>query len=241
MIKALLPRPARDRLRRVFESPRLRRRIRPARWGNLRRLRPFSTRYGFDRGTPVDRYYLDSFFRDQGATIRGHVLEVRDPGFSGRFGREITALDIVDIDPANDDASIIVDLVDHESLPAATFDCVVAPQTLQLVTDVDAAVANIWQSLRPGGSLLVTIHTLSKRYHHLPELDRWRMMPNGLAEVLRRACPGAEVDVVGLGNLLAAVAFLEGVASEELTPAELDAHDPEFPVLACGRARRSAE
>ena len=30
-------------------------------WGNLRRLRPFSVYYGFDRGTPVDRYYLDRF------------------------------------------------------------------------------------------------------------------------------------------------------------------------------------
>src|SRR5262245_50153649 len=33
------------------------------RWGNLRRVRPFSASYGFDRGTPIDRYYLDTFLR----------------------------------------------------------------------------------------------------------------------------------------------------------------------------------
>jgi hypothetical protein len=37
---------------------------RSVRWGNLRRLRPFSDRYGYDRGTPIERYYIDRDNRD---------------------------------------------------------------------------------------------------------------------------------------------------------------------------------
>lgn len=234
----VMPQPIRARIRGVLRSPRLRRRLSPVHWGNLRRLRPFSSRYGFDRGTPVDRYYLDTFFRNYSSDISGHVLEVRDPDFSGRFGHHITELDLVDIDPANDDATIIADLSDHGALPAERFDCVIIPQTLQFVGDLGAAVSNAWESLTSGGILLVTIPTISKREHHLPDADRWRMTPAGLAHVLRRSCSGAEIEVRGLGNVLSAVAFLEGVAAEELTASELDAHDPEFPVIACASARR---
>src|SRR5262245_4950106 len=31
-------------------------------WGNPRRTTPFSSQFGFERGTPVDRYYLHRFF-----------------------------------------------------------------------------------------------------------------------------------------------------------------------------------
>lgn len=217
----------------------MRRRIRPVRWGNLRRLRPLSSRFGFDRGTPVDRYYLDSFFRDHSSDISGCVLEVRDPDFSGRFGHDITKLDLVDIDPSNDGASIIADLGDRGALPTERYDCIVIPQTLQFVHDVDAALSNAFQSLALGGVLLVTMPAISKREHHLPDVDRWRVMPTGLAKLLRRSCPDAEINVRGFGNLLSAVAFLEGIASEELSVAELEAHDPEYPILTCGSVRRS--
>ena len=60
------------------------------RWGNLRRVRPFSASYGFDRGTPVDRYYLDAFLQSHWTLITGRVLEVlsTSPGlqfYSGNF------------------------------------------------------------------------------------------------------------------------------------------------------------
>ena len=41
------------------------------RWGNLRRVQPFSKAYGSDRGTPVDRYYLDRFLDANRSAITG--------------------------------------------------------------------------------------------------------------------------------------------------------------------------
>ena len=37
---------------------------RSVRWGDLRRPRPFSDRYGYDRGTPIEHYYIDRDNRD---------------------------------------------------------------------------------------------------------------------------------------------------------------------------------
>jgi len=44
---------------------------RSVRWGDLRRPRPFSDRYGYDRGTPIERYYIGRDNRD---------ADLHDPG-----------------------------------------------------------------------------------------------------------------------------------------------------------------
>jgi len=44
------------------------------------------------------------------------------------------------------------------------------------------------------------------------------------------------VKVTAHGNVLAATAFLQGLALEELRPADLDFNDPSYPVIVTGRA-----
>ena len=56
------------------------------RWGNLRRVTPFSKDFGVDRGTPVDRYYLAKFLEMHRALITGDVLEIQMPGYAMRYG-----------------------------------------------------------------------------------------------------------------------------------------------------------
>jgi hypothetical protein len=46
----------------------------------------------------------------------------------------------------------------------------------------------------------------------------------------------ANVRVEAYGNVLAATAFLQGLAAEELTRQELDYHDPNYEVLVTVRA-----
>jgi hypothetical protein len=49
------------------------------------------------------------------------------------------------------------------------------------------------------------------------------------------------VAVRSYGNVLAAIAFLSGMASEELAAHELRAHDPLFPVIVAVRAAKGAD
>jgi SAM-dependent methyltransferase len=150
----------------------------------------------------------------------------------------IERLDILDIDPENQQATIVADLDDAESLPNNAFDCVICTQTLQYVRDIDTALANLWQSLAPGGVLLLSVPAIAKRDPSAALVDRWRLMPGGLATLVERVCPRAEHEIVGAGNVLVALAVLLGVATEELTPEELGADHGDFPVLSLARIRK---
>ena len=239
-VRRLLPLAARARLRRLM---RLRRLVLRPRWGNLRRRRPFSDQFGNDRGTPVDRVYIDRFLADHAADVRGQALEVGDAGYTRRHGGSaVTSSDVLDINPGNGAATIVADLGQPGSLPDARFDCFLLIQTLQYVADVPAALGNAWRSLRPGGVLLVCVPGISRLDPDPgPDHDLHRFTPAGLAASLRATLPEAgQPRVVGYGNLLAAVAFLYGIAAEELRPEELAAYDPHYPVLAAARVGKPA-
>jgi hypothetical protein len=82
---------------------------RSVRRGNLRRLRPFSNRYGYDRRTPVERYCIEPFLDEHAGRIHGDVLEVKGANYSRRFGHEVRC-HVVDIDPENTEADLHADL-----------------------------------------------------------------------------------------------------------------------------------
>jgi SAM-dependent methyltransferase len=207
----------------------------PIAWGDLRRIRPFSEGYGFDRGTPVDRVYIEAFLAEHRDAIRGDVLEVHDSAYTEMFGTDVTP-HVLDIDPANPQVGIVADLSDPWSLPAERFDCFILTQTLQYVSDIGAALENAWGLLRSGGTLLCSVPTMSRVDPRAGETDRWRFTPAGLGTLLS-AC-GGEIEVQGFGNLPTQVAFLMGLAAEELEPEELTVYDPDFPLLACARVTK---
>jgi SAM-dependent methyltransferase len=215
----------------------LRRLLRRPLWGNLRRSEPFSGTFGFDRGTPIDRFYMHGFLDEHRAAIHGVVGEIAEARYVRQFGDDrLTRIEIIDIDPRNPHATLVADLAESSSLPAATFDTLVVLQTLQYTSSAAAAVGNCVQALRPGGSLLLAMPGLTAHDDRIPlEEDRWRFLPAGVDELLRAAAPVARRTVVGYGNLVAALAFLHGISAEELRPSELHRYDERYPVVTCAR------
>jgi SAM-dependent methyltransferase len=206
------------------------------RWGNLRRTRPFSTAYGFERGTPIDRYYLHRFLDAHRALIAGDVLEVQSSTYTRRFGRDLTRTDTFDIVPAHA-PTYLGDFADSDGvIPSDAYDCVLLPNTLQHFRRLDACLRHALRVVRPGGAILASAAGF------LPLTgdagDYWRLSPDGWREMLASAWPRAEVSVEGHGNCLAAVSAQLGLALEELSDAELDAHDPRYPVLTTILCRR---
>lgn len=208
------------------------------RFGSLRRLTPIAGNWGLDRGQPVDRYFIERFIERHRQRIRGRVLEVQRPDYTLAYGTGVEHYDVLDIDAANPEATLIADLRVVGSLPAGRYDCVIVTQTLQFVDNLHTAVSNLWRSLAPGGTLLVTMPTVSKLEATLADVECWRVTPHGLDQVLRRACPGGEIDVEGYGNILVSTSFLYGLVTEDLRRHELDHYDPIFPTGACGRATK---
>jgi SAM-dependent methyltransferase len=211
------------------------------RFGDLRRLRPVSERFGFDRGKPIDRYYIEDFLSRHRGDIRGHVLEVGDPSYTRRFGAGVTRSEVVDPDESNPHATIVADLGQADEIESETFDCVICTQVLLLIFDVRAAITTLERILRPGGVLLATVPGITKVSRGEAELwgDYWRFTAQSVRRLFEEVFPPGAVQVEARGNVLAAVAFLHGLAAEELSRRELDAHDPDFEVTVAVRAAKA--
>lgn len=206
------------------------------RWGNLRRTEPFSSYFGFDRGTPIDRYYLHRFLGANRELITGEVLEIQMSSYTARYGTGVRVAHSVDIDPVHR-PTYVCDLARSEGVvPTGRYDCVLLPGTLTLLRDIEGCLRQALRAVRPGGTLLASACCLVPLDPNAP--DYWRHTAAGWAELCGRLWSGCDVRVESHGNCLAAAAAMLGLACEELTPAELDVADPRYPVLVTVRCRK---
>jgi SAM-dependent methyltransferase len=209
------------------------------RFGDLRRTRPLATDFGYDRGGPVDRYYIESFLQQHDADVRGRVLEVGDDSYTRRFGGDrVERADVLHVDDV-EGAAYTGDISDGSFLPDDTFDCIILTQTLHLVYDFAAALCTIRRILAPGGVLLLTVPGISNMdsgewgstwYYSFTHLSLRRMAQESL--------DGFDAEVTSYGNVLAAVGFLHGMSSREFTQAELDDHQLEYSLIHALRAKK---
>lgn len=196
------------------------------------------SRSGFDRGTPVDRYYIERFLAAHAEDIRGRVLEVGEDLYSGKFGKgRIDRQDTLHIDSSNAAATIVGDLGQPGLLPPRSFDCIILTQTLQYVFDLPAALKQIRSSLRPGGVLLVTVPAIAPiTPDDWQNSFYWRFTEASLKRLLMEVFDPAKVETSPLGNFYAAIAFLRGAAVQELEERQLQAVMPEFAIVVAARA-----
>jgi SAM-dependent methyltransferase len=209
----------------------------PAWLGTLRRTSPLSAHWGFERGTPIDRYYIEQFLSTYRNDIKGHVLEVKDSAYADEFGTAVEKVDVLDVDTENPQATIIADLAAADTVASDQFDCVILTQTLQLIYDSRAAVQHAHRMLRPGGVLLVSVPVVSRlatRYGL--EGDFWRFTSASCNKLFGDVFGADHVTVQSYGNVLTGIGFLAGMAREELSIRELETHDAYFPLLITVRA-----
>ena len=200
---------------------------RPA-WGNLRRVTPISATYGFDRGTPIDRYYVDRFFTAHRDLIKGRLLEIQTRDHIRRYGTEVVAADTLDISPAFHPTHCC-DLAQAGQVPTGRYDCFLLPNTLCFLRDLDAALGEARRIVRPGGAILATVPGFVPL---TPDAaDYWHASADGWRVVAARVWPDCKTTIETHGNCLAAAAAMYGIAVDELTARELDVNDPRYPVI----------
>ena len=231
--RRFVPAGARRRLRPVRRAYVDWRRSRPPKLGDLRRLTPVDPNWGFERGTPIDRVYVERFVGSHSRDIRGRVLEIAAPDYTTKFGTAVERVDILMATEGNPQATIVGDLANAPHIADATFDCAIVTQTLQFVYDVRAALATLHRILVPGGVLIATVPGLTKiSPPEDAEFGEWWHYTGRSTRRLAGEAFGAEnVEVTTYGNVLSAAGFLYGLASSDLDAEELDAHDPLYEVV----------
>jgi hypothetical protein len=199
-------------------------------------LEPVSREFGFERGKPVDRWYIERFLNEHRADIRGAVLEVAESTYTQWYGDgQVTQSDVLHRQ-GNDKSTIVGDLTTGEGLPRQAYDCFICTQTLPFIYDVHAAVQGMANVLKPGGVVLATVPGMSQvsRDDKRDWGDWWRFTSQGTQRLFEEAFD--EVGVQAHGNVLSAAAFLYAYAAEELTEAELAHRDPDYELLITVRA-----
>lgn len=201
-------------------------------WYNLRNLKPISRLFGFDRGTPIDRVYIEDFLYKNKQYIKGVIGEIGDDTYAKKFGSNITKIEVLHYTPDNPKATIIGDLTDYKTLKENILDCFILTQTLNFIYDFKPAIAGIHYMLRKGGVALVTVAGISQisRYDMDRWGDYWRFTDLSIKKAFGEVFGPENVEVETYGNVLTATAFLHGISAEELTKEELFHKDKDYQV-----------
>lgn len=206
-------------------------------------LQPITDDWGFSRGQPVDRYYVEAFLGRHAYDIRGKVLEVGDNGYTSRYGgARVVKSDVLDLAKYNETVTYVADLTDAPNVPTNTFDCVILTQVLELIQDVSKAIQTVCRVLKPGGVALITVPGISQISSLPQEAATWSW--SFYPQTLRRLLTTVDFDsrkllVDGHGNLKTAVSFLAGLAQDDLEPEDFEMHDFRYPLIVTARAVRN--
>ncbi|WP_372756557.1 glycosyltransferase [Mariniflexile sp.] len=208
--------------------------------GDLNRTTPFSTEFGYDRGGPIDRYYIENFLNQNSSLVKGQVLEIGDNEYTLKYGGDkLTQSDILHVDDTNKEATYIGDLSDVPHLPSNTFDCIILTQTLHLIYDYKSAIETCYRVLKKGGVLLLTVPGIS----HIAQ-DQWRkywlwsFTDASMEKIMLEHFPKDNVSIQTYGNVLVASAFLYGMGLPEIKKEQMDYHDPHYQVIISVRAKK---
>lgn len=208
---------------------------------DVRSISPVSRVFGFDRGKPIDRHYIEKFLLGHAPLIKGAVLEVGGLDYTRMFAS--TALGgarILDFRGAPDGMTVVADLANPDECPAEIADCFICTHTFNFIFDVNAAARSAWKLLKPGGTLLATVAAITQisRYDSERWGDYWRFTPDSVQRIFQPVF-GNDLEIESFGNLAAAVALLRGEAAEDLPALSLlDGTDPDYPVVIALVARK---
>lgn len=193
-------------------------------------IKPISTKYGFDRGQPIDRVYIEKFLRNKQERIKGVCLEVVDGTYTKKFGgTKVTKSDVIDIFKSQK-ANIHGDLRNlHGVIPDNTYDTIILTQTLNVIDDYESAIRECKRILKPKGILLATLPTISPAWNL--KINLWRFSLQSAKYVFKKYFESNKLEIISFGNRLSAESFWLGMSAEDLTIEELLKEEQVTPLI----------
>lgn len=202
---------------------------------SLLKNKPVSSKFGFDRGTPIDRYYIERFLNDHRQYVSGNILKIGGVKYSKKFsyGNNNKFYCLThDTPPHSKDISFIKgDLTKEESLPEGLIDCFICTQTFNFIYDVRTAIRGAYKLLKEGGVLCATVSGLSQisRYDMDRWGDYWRFTDLSIRKLVGEVFLKNNIQVFVYGNAMSATALVQGLAVEDIQDKSLlEKCDPDY-------------
>ena len=193
-------------------------------------LKPISNIFGFERGLPIDRYYIEKFLFENSHYIKGTVLEVAERKYTLKYGTDVKESICMHVSDSNGGNNIIANLETGKGIIADFADCFILTQTLSFIFDIKEAVRNVVRFLKRGGVALVTVSGITQISRY--DMDRWGHYWNFTTASLKglfEECDDVEtVEVRSYGNVKSAVSGLYGLAVEDMIEQELTYNDDDY-------------
>lgn len=207
----------------------------------LERSTPFSSKFGLDRGSAIDRYFMDLFLWSNKSLIRGAVLEVGDDQYTQKYGSEVSRCVVLNGAGRLSSEIYTGDLSNLKSMAsiAGQFDCVIATNVLNFIFDFETAVKGLATLVKPNSAaVLVTVAGVSQisRFDYDRWGDYWRFNDMSIKRVFEKYFDC--VEVAPYGNAPLAAAFIMGLAQEEIPGRLFEINDPDYQILIAVKASR---
>lgn len=217
-------------------------RLRKVNLAELIRTTPISRKFGVDLGTPIDRYYIESFIGENQAMIRGEILEIEDDHYSQKYGVDVVSIDVLNV-VNTPKCTIVGDLASGEGIPTDQYDCIICTQTIQVIFDLNNTLLHLMNALIPGGKLLVSASGISQisRFDYDRWGEYWRFTELSLEKISMQCSLCSKVQVKSYGNVASAKAFLDGVPLELMNEKVLNFHDNDYQLSVCAVLTRKAD
>jgi len=201
-------------------------------FGDLRRMKPMSHDFGYVRGGPVDRYYIEKFLLNSSSDIKGTVLEVGDNKYTNDYGKQsVIKSDILDVNRENKKATIIADLTDAGHIPSNTYDCIILTHVISMIYDYASALRTVHRILKPSGVLLLT-SGVGFKIHQNPNCDiHWNISDICFKKILGEFFSADRITTNRFGNIFTFACFLYGIGRKEISEKEYNFNDIDYPVI----------
>jgi hypothetical protein len=194
--------------------------------------RPVSKRFALERGTAIDRIYIESFLKANRDKIQGTVMEIADSRYTKMFGSNVEQRLMLHLNGWGKGV-IKGSLETGEGLIPDSVDCLICTQTIQFIYDMHEVVRNIHKLLKPGGTALVTAHCLGQislyDYHNWGEY--WRFTGQSMYRLFAENFDKGNIVVQSFGNVKTAIAYQYGLCAEDLKEEDFAYQDEQFPVI----------
>lgn len=195
-------------------------------------LDPISRNFGGELGTPIDRFYIESFLEKNKHYIKGTVMEIGGDGYIRKYGENrVQEKIIIHVDGIN--GLHKANLETGEGLQENMVDCFICTQTLFCTFELKQVVENIYKLLKPDGVALITVPGLVQIATFSDEQwgDYWRFTKRSLERLFKQKFSSEKVDVHSYGNIKVVMAALYGISTEMMNNVDFKYSDNQYSII----------